>query len=156
MLSPTIGQPLAAQCTRSWWVRPVTGVRASQVSCVFLSMPASGAPVFDHPPLQGEGRTAEGSPGWGGGAAGDDGDAAHTEALSPPPDPLARADLPPPGGGEDRPAVTDDRPSTRHLVTEGSPLGSGFIHQPRVSSSRPRDNSTVPSSASGPPSTTAQ
>src|SRR5229473_1158045 len=53
MLSPTIGQPLAAQCTRSWWVRPVTGVRASQVSCVFLSMPASGAPVFDHPPLQG-------------------------------------------------------------------------------------------------------
>src|SRR5229473_1080591 len=149
MLSPTIGQPLAAQCTRSWWVRPVTGVRASQVSCVFLSMPASGAPVFDHPPLQGEGRTAEGSPGWGGGAAGDDGDAANAEALSPPPGPLTRADLPPPGGGE-------DRPSTRHLVTEGSPLGSGFIHQPRVSSSRPRDNSTVPSSASGPPSTTAQ
>src|SRR5712664_3449256 len=95
MLSPTIGHPLAAQCTRSWWVRPVTGVRASQVSCVFLSMPASGAPVFDHPPLQGEGRTAEGSPGWGGGAAGDDGDAANAEAPSPPPGPLTRADLPP-------------------------------------------------------------
>jgi len=49
-----------------------------------------------HPPLQGEGRTAEGSPGWG------DGDAAYVEALSPPPGPLARADLPPPGGGGGR------------------------------------------------------
>ena len=180
MLSPTIGHPLAAQCTRSWWVRPVTGVRASQVSCVFLSMPASGAPVFDHPPLQGEGRTAEGSPGWGGGAAGDDGDAANAEAPSPPPGPLARAcpgsspgqAIPPaePRCSEGSATVSsdrsragptsvgggEDRPSTRHLVTEGSPLGSGFIHQPRVSSSRPRDNSTVPSSASGPPSTTAQ
>ncbi len=37
----------------------------------------------------GEGRTAGGSPGWG------DGDAASAEALSPPPGPLARADLPP-------------------------------------------------------------
>jgi urease accessory protein len=49
-----------------------------------------------HPPLQEEGRTAEGSPGWGGG------DAAHAEALSPPPGPLARADLPPSGGGDRR------------------------------------------------------
>src|SRR5215468_2835056 len=52
------------------------------------------ASPFDHPPLQGEGRTAEGSPGWG------DGDAAFAEALSPPPGPLARADLPPPRGGD--------------------------------------------------------
>ncbi len=48
----------------------------------------------DHPPLQGEGRTAEGSPGW------DDSDAAYAEALSPPPGPLTRADLPRPGGGK--------------------------------------------------------
>ena len=46
-----------------------------------------------HPPLKGEGRTAKGGPGWGGS------DAAYAEALSPPPGPLARADLPPSGGG---------------------------------------------------------
>ena len=45
--------------------------------------------AFRHPPLEGEGRTAEGSPGWG------DGDAASAEALPPPPGPLTRADLPP-------------------------------------------------------------
>ena len=53
-----------------------------------------------HPPLEGEGRTAEGSPGWGDGGAADDGDAVYEEALSPPPGPLTQADLPPPGGGE--------------------------------------------------------
>jgi NitT/TauT family transport system substrate-binding protein len=53
-----------------------------------------------HPPLQGEGRTAEGSPGWGDSSAVDNGNAAYVEALSPPPGPLARADLPPPGGGD--------------------------------------------------------
>ena len=46
-----------------------------------------------HPPLQGEGRTAEGGPGWGGG------EAEYAEALPPPPGPLTRSDLPPPGGG---------------------------------------------------------
>jgi len=56
---------------------------------------ARGASTFDHPPLEGEGRTAAGSPGWGGGGPADDGDAANAEALSPPPGPLARADLPP-------------------------------------------------------------
>ena len=30
MPSPTIGQPAAAQWTRSWWVRPVWGSSASQ------------------------------------------------------------------------------------------------------------------------------
>src|SRR5258708_32608413 len=34
-----------------------------------------------HPPLYGEGRTAEGSPGWGDGGAADDGDASYAEAL---------------------------------------------------------------------------
>ncbi len=50
----------------------------------------------------------------------------------------------------------DDRPSTFQVVTEGDPFGSGFIHQPRVSSRRPSGNSIVPSSPSGQPSTTAQ
>src|SRR5258708_15248232 len=52
---------------------------------------------LNHPPLEGEGRTAEGSPGWG------DSGAARAEALPPPPGPLARADLPPPGGGNEAP-----------------------------------------------------
>src|SRR6266850_8576898 len=43
----------------------------------------------------GEGRIAEGNPGWGGGDSVDDSDAVYAEALSPPPGPLARADLPP-------------------------------------------------------------
>src|SRR5216684_642178 len=60
------------------------------------------AVALDHPPLEGEGRTAEGSPGWGDGDAANAGHAACAEALSPPPGPLARADLPPPGGGSSR------------------------------------------------------
>jgi len=50
----------------------------------------SGELIIAHPPLEGEGRTAEGSSGWGASAA----------PLSPPPGPLTRADLPPPGGGD--------------------------------------------------------
>ncbi len=57
---------------------------------------AERASVYRHPPLDGEGRTAEGSPGWGGSVAPY---AGNVEALSPPPGPLTRADLPPPGGG---------------------------------------------------------
>jgi transcription-repair coupling factor (superfamily II helicase) len=52
-----------------------------------------GTPSLSHPPLQGEGRTAAGSPGWG------DAKAEKAQAPSPPPGTLARADLPPPGGG---------------------------------------------------------
>jgi branched-chain amino acid transport system ATP-binding protein len=63
-----------------------------------ISSPSARIAV-DHPPLQGEGRAAEGSPGWGGGRAADDGSAVYAEALSPPPGPLTRSDLPPPGGG---------------------------------------------------------
>jgi DNA helicase II / ATP-dependent DNA helicase PcrA len=47
-----------------------------------------------HPPLEGEGRTATGGPGWG------DGEMAVTPALPPPPGALTRADLRPPGGGD--------------------------------------------------------
>jgi excinuclease ABC subunit C len=57
-----------------------------------------------NPPLQGEGRTAEGSPGWG------DSSAANVEALSPPPGPLTRADLPPPGGGGREASLCDSSP----------------------------------------------
>src|SRR5215471_5515214 len=60
-----------------------------------------GAIESVHPPLEGEGRTAEGSPGWGAPLSGPrlragEGQEAP-EALSPPPGPLKRADLPPPG-----------------------------------------------------------
>jgi error-prone DNA polymerase len=46
-----------------------------------------------NPPLEGEGRNAEGSPGWG------DNKSAFVARLPPPPVPLTRADLPTPGGG---------------------------------------------------------
>jgi A/G-specific adenine glycosylase len=58
-----------------------------------------------HPPLEGEGRTAKGSPGWG--------DSASTNAAPQllkrrHPHPAAdAADLPPPGGGEAQPGAAD-------------------------------------------------
>jgi acyl-CoA synthetase (NDP forming) len=65
--------------------------------------PSSGdRAAFDHPPLKGEGRTAEGSPGWGDSGATHYTDAVLAARPSPPPGPLARADLPPSGGGEER------------------------------------------------------
>jgi Family of unknown function (DUF5681) len=87
-----------------------------------------------HPPLKGEGRIAEGDPGWGGGGAGDDDDAVYAEALSPPPGPLTRADLPPPGGGEEAweptapPAVSAPLPENAAALagrTPSLPSGSG-------------------------------
>jgi dicarboxylate--CoA ligase PimA len=63
---------------------------------VWASYPLMGsASAFGHPPLEGEGRTAKGGPGWGGSDAADDGDSVCAEALSPPPGPPARSDLPP-------------------------------------------------------------
>jgi len=64
--------------------------------------PENKGPAGGHPPLKGEGRTAAGSPGWGGGASANDSRAAYAEARSPPPGSLTRADLPPSGGGEER------------------------------------------------------
>src|SRR5262249_4559583 len=55
-----------------------------------------------HPPLKGEGRTAEGSPGWGG-----DGRAANAEPQSAQPGPLARSNLPPTGEGEESHALAN-------------------------------------------------
>jgi urease accessory protein len=69
-----------------------------------------------HPPLEGEGRIAEGNPGWGDGRAVDDGVAPCVEALSPPPGPVTRADLPPPGGGEEL-----SSPALYRLMTWMSP-----------------------------------
>jgi ribonuclease E len=82
--------------------------------------PAVNAPPAGlHPPLKGEGRIAEGDPGWGGGGAGDDNEAVYAEALSPPPGPLTRADLPPPGGGKE---ATSFAPAGRKPAL---PSGSG-------------------------------
>src|SRR5262249_59979985 len=64
------------------------------------------------PRLKGKGRTAEDSPGWGaplpeppphaGEGREGAGDSEYAQALSLPPGPLTRADLPPSGGGEER------------------------------------------------------
>src|SRR5262245_38828325 len=56
--------------------------------------PFSQGNAFGPLPLEGKGRAAVGSPGWGGGATNDDG-GVHAPRRSPPPVPLARADLPP-------------------------------------------------------------
>ena len=72
-------------------VRPVC-INASHWDCTLEPKLPPGL-ATGHPPLKGEGRIAEGDPGWGHGGA------ACVEALSPPPGPLTRADLPPPGGG---------------------------------------------------------
>jgi hypothetical protein len=50
--------------------------------------PLAEVRAVGHPPLKGEGWTAEGSPGWG------DSHAAYVEGLSPPPGPLARPTSP--------------------------------------------------------------
>jgi urease accessory protein len=78
----------------------------------------AGWSEYNHPPLEGEGRIAEGNPGWGDGRAADNSDAAYAEPLSPPPVPQERADLPPPGGG-----VTPElpNPALYRLMTWMSP-----------------------------------
>jgi len=64
------------------------------------------ATAFGNPPLEGEGWTAEGSPGWGGPPPEREG-REGAEALSPPPGPLKRADLPLSGGGGQRRIVAN-------------------------------------------------
>jgi NitT/TauT family transport system substrate-binding protein len=59
--------------------------------------------AYRHPPLKGEGRTAKGSMGWGDCRAAHDADAVCAARPPPPPGPLAQADLPPSGGGDQRP-----------------------------------------------------
>src|SRR5262249_40236658 len=78
---------------------------AEPARVVPLRLAAQGRAIAcSRPPLEGEGRTAGGSPRWGDPVpdspphAGGRRDAA--EALSPPPGPQARADLPLPGRGD--------------------------------------------------------
>jgi cobaltochelatase CobN len=79
---------------------------APQTSRALLDGLDKGLAASGHPPLKGESRTAEGSPGWGGGdatempppypplQAGQDREGAAA-CPPPPPGPLTRADLPP-------------------------------------------------------------
>src|ERR1700761_8229594 len=55
--------------------------------------------LSNNPPLEGEGRNAEGGSGWG------DSNAVSVAQPSPPRGSLTRADLPPPGGGEENAAA---------------------------------------------------
>jgi tRNA pseudouridine32 synthase/23S rRNA pseudouridine746 synthase len=107
---------------RGWWMKPDPHGLQSVTTWKVLGRSAAGAvtgaSAVDHPPLQGEGRTAEGRPGWGRGGAADDGrveddnSAACTKALAPPPGlldrgrlrpaPVRQSDLPPPRGGDKR------------------------------------------------------
>jgi ATP-dependent helicase/nuclease subunit A len=114
--------------------------------------PAQRAAVAcPHPPLKGEGRTAEGSPGWDGPLpaspphAGEGreeaSDAAYVEALPPPPGPLTRADLPPPGGGDHSPRQ-DAVINLPLWLTEPAPPESG--HSVMVSPSSAYDEAVAP------------
>src|SRR5229473_1906720 len=84
-----------------------------------FAAPLASAGAFGHPPLKGEGRIAAGDPGWGDSGARHDSDAAYAGALSPPPGPLARADLPPPGGG----GLAEWHGSKR-----SAPIGASHLH----------------------------
>jgi ATP-dependent helicase/nuclease subunit A len=85
-----------------------------------------------HPPLKGEGRTAEGSPGWGGSEAADDSDAVFVEPPSPPPVPLTRADLPPAEPRYSEGSATQQSDRSRQQPTS---VGGG--------DPRPRQNAVV-------------
>jgi excinuclease ABC subunit C len=93
-----------------------------------------------HPPLEGEGRTAEGSPGWG------DGGAAYAEALSPPPGPLTRSDLPPAEPRYSEGSATQERDGSRQQPTS---VGGGGREAPLRDSSPSRDGTVA---AGSPPS----
>jgi hypothetical protein len=98
-----------------------------------------------HPPLKGEGRNAEGSPGWGDGRATDDSDAEFAEPLSPPPGPLTRPDLPPPGGGEEAweptapTAVSAPQPEDARASLPPPLAGEGRVGAHAASSCRGKD-----------------
>jgi DNA-directed DNA polymerase III PolC len=79
-----------------------------------------------HPPLQGEGRTAAGSPGWGGGGAAS-ATSQFAAPLPPPPGPLPRADLPPPGGGGEASfslaAIPPEEPAVYRMLSRADSIG---------------------------------
>ncbi len=89
--------------------------------------PASqhAATASSHPALQGEGRIAEGNPGWGDGCAALDSAAAYAEPPPPAPGPLARGDLPLPGGGENGATFAANRARGRvSLALAATPRGT--------------------------------
>jgi hypothetical protein len=94
--------------------------------------------AYGHPPLQGEGKgrpfAAAGSPGWGDSEAADDHDAVYAEALSPPPGPLTRADLPPPGGGGRLGRVGEKKAPP---LREGRICPLDYFYDPAVFARRP-------------------
>jgi UvrC RIbonuclease H-like domain/Family of unknown function (DUF5681)/Helix-hairpin-helix domain len=106
-------------------------------------------PAGRHPPLKGEGRIAEGDPGWGGGGAGDDRDAAYAEAPSPPPGPLTRADLPPaePRYSEGSATQQSDRSRQQPTPVGGGDLRPGGLHD--GAPSPPDDEAIAPSPPDG-------
>src|SRR5712691_9077198 len=130
MASPTIGQPIAAQWTLSWCVRPVSGSSASQVNRGEALIKPRDGPAPS--PLVGEG--------WGGGCAAN----SESGTYPPPcPSPRVRCGGRSPTRGEGTQAALlpatscaavsagiRPRPSTFHVVTAGWPLASVFIHQP--------------------------
>jgi two-component system sensor histidine kinase UhpB len=92
------------------------------------SSPLVGSVIaFGHPPLEWEGKlgfsAAGGSPGWG------DSGAASAEARSPPPGPLARADLPPAEPRNSDGSAPQQSNRSRHQPASvgggGSPAASG-------------------------------
>ena len=92
-----------------------------------LPPPSSGEVIaIDHPPLQEEGRTAGGSPGWGAPLSEPPPHAwKAAETLSPPPGPLKRADLPSPGR-----AIAFDGPPVLPLPACGERVGvRGPLHK---------------------------
>jgi precorrin-6Y C5,15-methyltransferase (decarboxylating) len=93
--------------------------RHGQMGGELIRIAISRAEALPHPPLQGEGRIAEGDPRWG------DSGATNVEPLSPPPGPLSRADLPPPGGG------------VRHSASPCDPLGQAAEARPSSVVCRP-------------------
>src|SRR5712671_2600303 len=94
-----------------------------------------------HPPLKGEGRTAEGSPGWGDGRATDDNDAEFAEPLSPPPGPLTRADLPPaePRYSEGSATQQSDRSRQQPTSVGGGEVAREPTAPPAIGDQQPED-----------------
>jgi hypothetical protein len=86
--------------------------------------------AFSHPPLKGEGRTAEGSAGWGDGPAVRETDAEFAARPSPPPGPLTRSDLPPPGRGG--PPGNGEEQKVPSLLREGRTCPLDYRYDPAV------------------------
>ena len=90
----------------AFWASRSSASPASGTSAVCRSKPAPRCrrrkrlhPPLLHPPLKGEGRIANGDPGWGDSASANTAQRACAEALSPPPATALRRSRPPPSRG---------------------------------------------------------